>query len=187
MYRLVIAAITLASIAGPALGQPGTIALYSGPGALDCAVYDTQAGALVQVEVFHMLTSFAMGSQWAVPMPGCATGLTWIGDTNYFMATVGHSQTGVGIGYAVCQSGPIHLMTINYWGLGQTAMCCPLTVEPDPGRLNPPREILMVDCNIDLFVATGTPAIINPTPSCTCPTVRSEETTWGRVKALYLD
>ena len=187
MYRLLIAAIVLASSASLAVGQPGTIALYSGPGSVDCAVYDTQPGALIQVHVFHILTSEAMGSQWAVPMPACATGLTWIGDTNYFLAAVGHSQTGIGIGYGVCQSGPILLMTINYWGQGLSEMCCPLSVEPDSRPPNPPGAILMVDCNIDLFEATGTPAMINPQPTCPCPTVRSEATTWGHVKALYSD
>ena len=86
------------------------------------------------------------------------------------------------MGYGSCLASPIVLVPINYFVHGTSAPCsfidvvAPLTT----------GQIEVVDCNNNLLVATGARTFVNPDATCDCNLpVPVEETTWGRVKALY--
>jgi hypothetical protein len=157
--------------------------IFGDPGGADCAVYDTQPNTVVSVYVFQLFAPESFAAQFSVPIPACAVGLTWLGDTHVFLATIGESPTGIAMGFGACYSTPVHVLTINYFGMGASEECCLLRVEPDY-RETPPG-IYMTDCDFVMFPATGGAAIINPNEGCPCISVPTQETTWGRVKALY--
>ncbi|MBC8424152.1 hypothetical protein H8E07_08520 [bacterium] len=83
-------------------------------------------------------------------------------------------------------SGPIHVLSINYFAQGLTAPCTLIQILPDPNE--PSGEIVTVNCFNEWLVASGRGLIINPTPDCDdCGEipVADESSTWGNVKGLY--
>lgn len=186
MQRVFALVFGIALCASPVFAQGGMITLFADPGGADCAINDTQAGVLIRVYVFHVLAPEALGSEFSVPMPSCAVGMIWLGDSAVFPVTVHESPTGVGIGYGVCYTEAVHILTINFYGVGTSLNCCPLRVEP-PWWGNPPDPpgVNMVDCEINLIPAVGGVALINPDETCPCLSVPTQETTWGKVKAIY--
>ena len=185
MKRTTVIVLGLVLCAVPLFAQGGMIAIFADPGGTDCAIYDTQANKIVQVYVVHMFAPEANCAQFSVPVPECAFGLTWLSDDYVFPINVGESPTGIALCRGVCYSSPFHILTINYWGMGTSLDCCVLTVEPDPREV--PPVLIMTDCNHDIHTAIGGSAIINPDETCPCLNVPLEETTWGRVKAMYLE
>ncbi|UCH84194.1 MAG: hypothetical protein JSW50_00455, partial [Candidatus Latescibacterota bacterium] len=106
--------------------------------------------------------------------------------TGIWPINIGNSQTGVAIGYGTCLESPVHPLTINYFVQSPpTESCCYYPVLPDPHV--PSGEIEVVDCNNELVYAEGGVAVLYPTSNCLCEggVVAVEESTWGRVKALY--
>jgi hypothetical protein len=186
MRRMIVVVVGIVFCVTPALAQNGTITIFADPGGADCALYDTLPNTLIQAFVFHVLTPGAFAAEFSVPIPSCAVGLTWLNDTHVFPVTLNDSPTGVGIGYGVCYAGPIHILTINYLGMGTSLNCCPLRVEP-PWWGNPPDPpgVNTTDCNHNLVPANAGEAIINPDHTCPCSSVPTRDTTWGKVKALF--
>ena len=100
-----------------------------------------------------------------------------------FQVVIGNTQTGMGIGYGSCRSGPILLLTVRFFGQGLSQPCCEYPVVPDSNHGL--TQVIMVSCDFLEFEAIGAYAIVNPTPSCQCGSIKVEEATWGRVKSLY--
>jgi hypothetical protein len=101
-----------------------------------------------------------------------------------YPVTIGNSQSGVAIGYGACVPSPNHILTIQYFGSGLTGPCCLYKVYPDP--FIPSAQIEVVDCANNILFATGGAALINPDATCTCY-VAAEETTWGKMKAIFAE
>jgi hypothetical protein len=99
-----------------------------------------------------------------------------------FPVTVGDSQNGISIGYAVCTPGPIHVLTINFFCQGLSQNCCYYSVKPHPDVLSGVVEV--VDCSNSILTAKGGFGIVNSTNECECgPPTR--DSTWGRVKSIF--
>lgn len=160
----------------------GAIGVFSDPQASGCNLSDQSPG-LMTVYVVHVLTTGATGSQFAAPMPACMTGVTYLGEVSPFQVVIGNTQTGMGIGYGSCRSGPILLLTVRFFGQGLSQPCCEYPVVPDSNHGL--TQVIMVSCDFLEFEAIGAYAIVNPTPSCQCGSIKVEEATWGRVKSLY--
>jgi hypothetical protein len=161
----------------------GVIGLYADPTGSNCNII--YGPSFVQVFVVHTHTSGATASQFAAPKPACWTNAIWFSDVGLWPISIGNSQAGVSIGYGACHTSAIHLLTINYFATTPpTQSCCPYPVIAHP--LEPSGEIVVVDCDDNLLAAKGAAAIIYPDASCLCESVvRVEETTWGRLKAMY--
>jgi len=185
MKRSLLIAVCLVFTASMVFAQPpGSIGLFVDPNASVCDVYD-QVPGLVTIYVFHMYTPGATASQFMVDHVSWGAGtLTYLGETSPYGVIIGNSQTGISIAYGACVPSPNVLLTINYFGSGLTPPCSYIQVMPDPAAI--PREIWVVDCQTppNKAIATGGDVVVNPDPSCFC-NVPVEETTWGRVKALY--
>ncbi|MFQ5510295.1 MAG: hypothetical protein ACE5EO_00445, partial [Candidatus Krumholzibacteriia bacterium] len=95
-----------------------------------------------------------------------------------------NSQTGVAVGYGQCVAAPIHNLTINYFASGSTPPCCAFTVDADPAL--PSGQIEVVDCSNNLLIGVGFVSTVNGNANCLCidPV---EDSTWGRVKSLYVE
>jgi hypothetical protein len=155
--------------------------LFNSMAAVNCNVFDN-VPQIINIYVFHMFAPAVSGSQFRVsPFNGAL--LLYLTEMSPFVAIKGNSQIGVSIGYQGCFSTPLHILTITYFGQAISPPCSHLQVVPP--RLAKPPGILALDCASTIRFATGGDIVINPvTPTCTCNSP-VEETTWGKVKALY--
>ena len=177
-----------------AWGQGGNepdrgIGVSSSPIVYSCNIKDNAPGLL---EVFVMYTGLAAkGITFAAPMPACAQ-LIYLQDSHVFGTTTGNSQTGVSVDFGACMSGPVHVLTIQYFAGGTTPPCCVYPTLPVSGS-----DVYAVACDASPVTVTRLCNYINQNPSCGCAflgpyfvlcpevVVPVESTTWGRVKALY--
>jgi hypothetical protein len=188
--NVLLLTLVLMLTASLAVAQVGRIGIFgsAAPGGVNgvngCGVTDAAAG-LLPVYVVHVGSGGATGCQFSAPLPACFTG-TFLSDANVFPVTVGGSQLGAGIGYGTCQStGVVHVMTINVFASGTTPPCCIWPVLPDNRDENNP-VLAMTDCDFNLLDLPGQSGIVNPNVDCPCSDVIAvEESSWGRIKALY--
>jgi hypothetical protein len=143
----------------------------------------------MNVTYYHIVQNWAVdvkGSSYAAPKPACFTGV-FLADMNPFPATVGNSQTGVTVDYDSCLSGTVHIQTMIFFTQATTPSCCRWSVVPHPGASSGRIEVR--DCDDQVMYGYQWTAVINANPSCwsACcgPPTPVEETTWGRVNALY--
>jgi hypothetical protein len=167
---------------GPPPETGGIIGLFAEPNALTCNLLDTAPG-LLSVYVVHTTPWGAGASEFSAPIPDCMIGATWIADELVFPATIGDSQSGVAIAYGGCMTGPAHILTIMLQTAGTSEICClyPVVASPNP----PSGRIQVATCDHELAFGSGNVAVANPDASCTCGLVAVEQTTWGRVKAMF--
>jgi hypothetical protein len=162
-----------------------TIGLYGDSQGTQCDIVDN-AARLLPIYVVHVSTLGAIGCEFWAPKPTCMVGAIWLSDTDPFGMFLGTTQTGVTIPYGPCKTGPILATVMNFFGRGTSEPCCSYPVLGHP-YLNPssPRAI---DCANQGQSAVGLMGTINGTAGCPCGNpVPAEETTWGRVKALYTE
>jgi len=131
----------------------------------------------------HMNTTGALASQFAAPAPPCMTGVTWLADYPQYLVAIGNSQQGIAIAYGVCSASPIQVLTIQYFASGLSQTCCMYPVIPSMGA--PSGQIEVVDCSETLLWGSGLTSSVNADETCMCGAVKVEESTWGRVKAIY--
>ena len=145
---------------------------------------------LIPLYVIHVGRDPATASQFIARRPACFDA-TYIGEAPRFAVTIGNSQTGISIGYGQCLDPPIHILTINYFGTGNTGSCCyhPLGCDPlDPAGI--PGQISVVDCSTTeptrFYVEAGYSWInMHLSPGGCVPQPPVENTTWGRIKSQY--
>lgn len=167
----------------PPNANPGAFGVFMDSGGTDCNIIYQNAG-LLPVYVVHVDFLGATAAQFAAPKPDCWTDATFLSDTDVFPIAIGNSQTGKAVGYGACMGPPMTVTTINYFvGGGVNPTCCRYLVVPDPSV--PSGQIETVDCTNTIQYSWGLLAYINPDGTCFCGTVPVQETTWGRVKAMY--
>lgn len=160
----------------------GVMIVAGDPTGRNCALTDDIPG-LVRVYIVHLAIDGSTASQFWAPMPDCMVGVEWIGDSSPYPVFSGDSQTGISISYGGCLPGPIHVLTVNYFGNGQSTPCCEYPVLPHPDVSS--GRIEAVDCAENLIFVDGGEGIVNVGPLCPCVTTPTQMTTWGGVKALY--
>jgi hypothetical protein len=146
-------------------------------------VFDTGPGLLV---IYIVVTAYPSsepetGCRFSAPKPSCFAA-TYLSDIRAFPMTDGTSQTGVTIHYGQCRQLPIYVLGVNYFVQGLTAECCWYLVEPDPN--NPSGRVEVWDCNDSIIPWSRGAMVVNPGKGCAVPV---EQTTWGRLKSLYVE
>lgn len=182
---LVCLAWTTIAAANP-VGTSGGFTVYADPGASGASIID-YAG-FIPLYVVHTGYTPAMASQFIAPKPPCFDA-TYIGDNSPFSTTIGTSQSGISIAYGVCLDPPIHILTINYLGSGNTGPCCFYALDCDPqDPAGIPGRISAVDCATEpsrFYIPVGI-SWINYSFATGCGTP-VENTTWGKIKSQYSD
>ena len=168
----------LSSSSGLSLAQAGSIGVFADPQGTSCDL-DNTSGSM-DVYCVHVDTPGATACRFRVEVEGAP--LTYFGESSPFVNTYGNSQGGFGVSYGTCLKSPIHVLTISYSGV--SAACDMIRVVDDPTAI--PPGIYVTSCQMwpNPFIASGGAAYINNDGSCPC-NIPVEQTTWGKVKALY--
>ena len=155
-----------------------------------CAIVGDGSG-LISVHMFMIGTEATTGVQFAAYIPSCWAGVTWLGDVlSEPWLTLGTTQDagGLSIAFTVCRPLPIYLGAINFFGVA-SGTCCefPVTRPMTLSTKYPAwATVLGVDCSFEGYPGTGGRVLVNANESCPCEQpLAVEESTWGRVKALY--
>ena len=164
----------------------GTIGIFMDVVGANACLEEPAGSGLFTVHVVHTNTIGATASQFSAPLPMCWTGVSWISDTPVYGVTLGNSQTGVAVGYGQCVPAPNHILSINVFAQGLLDVgCCAWSVVADPNVSSGKVEV--VNCVSQLLPGNGMTSFVSATP-CNCGIgVRTEHSTWGAIKALYLD
>ncbi len=180
-----------------ALGQvTGNLFVSSVPQGWDCGFHDDGSG-IQSVYVIHDSPSGTQGCRFRLEMDPGVT-MTYLSEVHYTQAT-GNTQEGLVACYGECVVDPILVATVYYMSFGTSVDCSAIHVVPHPDA----ETIDQVACHgypagvvaaHDLFVYSGVPdycfcadtRTFPGTPGAsTCAPLAVQESTWGRVKALY--
>lgn len=189
--------IVAAAVSG-AGAQAGSIAVFGDENLVSCNIGDNPG--LVKLYVGHVYMSGARGARFVVGLPST---LVFLQETSPF-AWTGDSASGITICYGACLSGSQLILEINTFGAGVTFPCSYINVMPDPAE--PSGSVVALDCDWNVTFPTSGPAVVNPTPGCSCTLCLSctteiaetspgvshfcswvpvEQTTWGKIKSMY--
>jgi hypothetical protein len=163
--------------AGVAQAQsPGSIGIYDRSDGLGHCL--NNESDLLLAYVVHGYAPGVTSCRFAVEVTGAE--LTYIGFYSDFTCT-GNPIDGVTVDYGICLVSPIYVMRIIYTGVSDP--CDLICVVDDPRT--PPVGVYSTDCYSNEMSAGHECNRINVDGiQCRC-TVPVEETTWGKVKALY--
>jgi len=159
----------------------GSIGIFADDSTTDPSWCLSAAPGVLYVYFLHTNAHGATTSQWAAPPPACLTAVH-LADLPVFTVTVGNTESGICIGYGMCKTGWFHIMTAVYQ-VTSVGQCCDWHVVADPNL--PSGRIAVLDCDSNLDYGNGWMAIFDTNPSC-CSTP-NDESTWGKVKALYVE
>jgi hypothetical protein len=159
--------------------QNGNIGIFADQAGTSCNI--SSASPLLYVYFVHVNAVGATASQWAAPAPPCMTA-THVMDIVPF-EVLGNTVTGIAVPYGTCKTGTFCLISALYY-VTAAEPCCHWPVVADPYVASGKVEI--ADCEYNLTYGTGGQAIVNATESCNC-NVPFENTTWGQVKAIYVE
>jgi hypothetical protein len=164
----------------------GAFGVYSNQGG-DCTIADVQAGA-ISVYVYHRSPQFDLGvtgSAFRLSPGGGFTGVFESVSYDPRYLVVGDITQGVAVSYGSCLNDVNVLVAVaTYQVFGTSAGCSYLEVLPfeDGGVVE------TYSCDLTMEPATGSePLIVNYGTNCGplwC-VVGVQESTWGRIKALY--
>jgi hypothetical protein len=180
-----------------AAGGDGFVSVYSDESGTNCNVLDGGDG-LVTVYVIYKGPHVTSAVQFKLEQSAGAA-LTYVGETlpaDLPGGMFGRADIGVSVAYGTCVDPPVRMLDVHYWGLGVSDVCSKLTTIEDPNSVHNEDLIQVVVCDgsdgYSIFVPGGH-AVINPDESCECdaetggiPTPVAQ-TTWGGIKAMYVD
>jgi len=190
MKKLLIVTALLLWSANLAFAQYGlgTLTIKAAPQAVCSYVFPPPPAQVLALYVVHVNHNGATGVRFSALKPPCFNAV-FLGDTPQFVEiSGGSSQTGVTVTYGACLPAPVTVLIMNFLVLGTTPPCCYYHVLADPA--NPSGHIEAADCASQVWSISETPAIISATPNCydgVCYPVPVDETTWGHVKAMFVD
>lgn len=172
-------------LCGSAAGD--TLGLYGDPTGTNCNIVPL-VSMMTSVYVIHTSPQGATAAEFKAPKPACWTGGVYLSDQSPFPCLIGcgDSQTGRSIGYGSCQSGSFLITTIQYFNISPSGSCCPYPLLPHPNSGE--RGVEVMDCSFTVVTAEGLVSTVNGGTACPCGyAVANEETTWGKMKALYAE
>jgi hypothetical protein len=187
MCAKVAAALFLIALApSSAMSNPrpeGVIGLYPDGDAATRCVHDDHVGELRFYVVHNQSVRDAIYLRFRATKPECLAAV-YLGDElgPGAIAVSGDSQAGVEVVLNGCvqMPGAGHVLTIVYSATGQTPEDCYYYLE-GPASGGWPEA---VDCGMVAYWIDRSPAIVNPSRPGLC-VLAAEESTWGKVKALY--
>lgn len=191
-YAAKFCSMMLALLISVSPAAAGVINLYSSPGS--CGALEAPGPITVYVE--HDPYGNATAVRFKLE-PGPGMTMTYVSEVHYLPRTFGDAQTGMTVCYNGCIGAPVVLAAVTYMRYGTSADCSTLRVVPYPGA----ETVEGMDCNFQPRAETIRDFLVStPSAGCGCPSPRLdpgtplafdctplaiEQTTWGRIKALY--
>jgi len=177
------------------MAQTGAkIALSTTIDGASCNIANTSG--IVEVHVVVLDVTNFDGIQFMAPKPDCWTGAIYLEEEVHGLLFIGDTQDaeiGLSVVWGSCGggglTGPIHVATIRYQTMGMAPTCCPYPILKAKYDAHP--EIagpIIVVCDPIRIAGVTVDAVINPEVGCMCAvSLPARETTWGAIKALYID
>ncbi len=190
MRHLLILTFVLMLTASLAFAQAGSIGVFADDTGTSCDVLDAEVD-LCKLYVVFVNHGGITGAQFQSPVPDCMTAdyMSW---SSPWSVKIGNpvepdivtGLVGVAIGTGICVAAPTILVTLSFFCQGTTPECCYYPVLPAEGVVS--GLIEGVDCSFTATFPTGGEAIVHPVAGvCEC-NVPSQDTTWGKVKAMFV-
>jgi len=196
--RIIVSSLIIAVIiAATARADHGSIGVWADQSATNCAISDMATGTQTLYVVMTQ-TSGWVAARFRVEHSS-GMNMTLISES-YTGATTGDVLSGITVCNVACLPAPTLIATLEYLKDGTSADCSTITIGAYPGSIDPE----VVNCGrvfryVETHTATVNGNAINcPSPTCGyelrfgtspswdfCPAVPIEETTWGRIKALF--
>ena len=161
----------------------GTIGPFSDAAGTNCLLEDHSPGTLNVYVVHTTVPGGATAVQFAVTATGFtgtflsatpAPGFLYLGDASDYSVAFGG-----------CYIGTFLVATFQYQGYGTSENCSSLNVSPAPTS-PAPGQVVSISCDCCVDVLSTNPLVVNSTQEClACTANATEESSWGRVKALY--
>ena len=201
MKRTLLIALTILCVTALAAGaQSYKLEFYASDTSPGCALASGGVG-MSQVHVVLTGTGGVMALLFGAQIPACWNA-TWVGD-NLARPTIypggndipgdvwlgiGDTQQdlGLSIAFTTCTDLPLYIGTVDFLG-ASPAPCCPLAVTHPSAWSNFSTLAQVVDCSFIAHEAAGGSILVSSGPTCACEhqPLATEQSTWGRVKALY--
>ena len=154
----------------------GAILLFSDSEYTSCSIVDL-ADEEYTIYIVHVDFSGVMGCDFAIAN---GSELVYTGE-NIPWLSIGNTRFGLGVVYEACLTGQILVGTVTYVGTGGSSSCSYMSVVPSGLG-----EVEAINCVPERIIASRGELVVNPDATCPCePIVPVEETSWGRIKALY--
>jgi len=171
--------------AGLVCAQPGRIQLSADAALTTCEI--TDVSGLKTIYIYHINTSGATASQFMVQVDAGVT-MSYLSESSLYLkigTCAGPLATGCAIAYQTCLTGPIQILTLQYFASGTSTPCSEFNIVEDPGAIVP--GLYVTDCANPPNLLTGlsSKAVVNNDGSCPCSIVPVESTSWGQIKAIY--
>jgi len=162
----------------------GSLGLFSDEAGTSCLLEDHSPGTLDVYVVHTTIPGGAVAVQFAVTVASGFTG-TFLSAT----PAPGFLYLGDPSDYAVafggCFIGTFLVATFQYQGYGTSESCSSLSLSPAPTS-PAPGYVVSVACDCCVDILSTTPIVINYQQNCPAWCITgTEESTWGKVKALY--
>lgn len=188
MKRFLIAAFLTLCIAAAASADPVYRVEFSGDNAMTTCTLAGNGVGPTSIHAFLIGPTGTTAVLFAAYIPACWSGATWLGDVLAEpWLTLGTTQEdgGLSVAFGECRSLPLYLGTVNFFGVAGSP-CCEFPVTHPTVWQNFATPAQVVDCDFTEHDASGGRVIVNADSSCPCDQpLAAEESTWGRVKALY--
>jgi hypothetical protein len=165
--------------AAPAAAQVGSIGVFSDAAGGDCNVVDV-SGVVTTYVV--LVGSGGAAYVWFALAESVGLQMTYLNETVHQPLFLGSTRSGIQIGFGACRSGAVHLLTVRYSGTGTTESCETIRVVPHPER--PSGRVEVMDCTQTVHSVGQGAALVRNDGGCNC-TTPVDDSSWGRVKALY--
>ena len=168
----------------------------SAVGHSDACVLPYNNPGLKNVYIRLTFNSGATAARFRVE-PGPGVTMTYASESSPY-TSVGYALAGISICFGSCLTGEPLIATVTFMAYGTDTPCSEIRIVPHPDA----QTVEVEKCNGSTVAAYAQGLGIDPPPGaipCYCPTTRLfpgtplpfgctvpvEDTTWGRVKALY--
>jgi hypothetical protein len=173
--RPVLALLVLLGAAAPArAGSVGRIAIFADEALTTTGLVD-DASRIVDVFIAHVDAQQVTGAKFMIQVDPGFTGEWLFESSPWYPYLFGSSLTGASVYYAQCLVTDTILIRATYWLKGTSSPCAGLHVVAHPDG-----QLLCIGCNM-----FEEPCGVSGALQVNCPPLLVNETTWGRVKALY--
>jgi hypothetical protein len=180
---LVVVALVVA-LASSSEAANWSIDLYGDAEMSACSISYSEP-TVIQVHFVQVGDAASLGINFAVYPPDCLVGANWVADVlgavGFYGSTV--HPDGLQLAYGACVDMP-HYIGFAWWVVRDPAvLCCDFVVSAPK---NFPLVAYDCDAFFDIPVQIGKKLRINPDDTCPCDIpIKTEETSWGRIKAFY--